>query len=249
MGHPENNLYEEGRHYDLLMPSPNDLPFYLRQAAKYGGPVLELGCGSGRLAIPLALAGVDITGLDIAPGMLDVARNKAELHRVAMQLVQADCRNYSLERQFRLILFANNSLSHLLQRDEIEACLRCVRRNLAPGGRFIVDVFTPSARILARDPAQQFPVGQYDDPDGGGRITVTETSRYDPAAQVNHITWHYQQDGNLKTSRVPLNLRMFYPQEIDLLLDHNGFVIEHKYGDYEERLYSSESLKQLIICR
>jgi hypothetical protein len=57
MGHSERDLYDEGRHYDLLMPGPNDLPFYQRQATKYGGPVLELACGTGRLTIPLRVAG------------------------------------------------------------------------------------------------------------------------------------------------------------------------------------------------
>jgi hypothetical protein len=60
MGPPKKNLYEEGLHYDLLMPGPNDLPFYQRQVAKYGTPVLELGSGSGRLSIPLAAAGVQL---------------------------------------------------------------------------------------------------------------------------------------------------------------------------------------------
>jgi SAM-dependent methyltransferase len=248
MGPPRKNLHEEGLHYDLLMRGPNDLPLYQRQVAKYGTPVLELGCGSGRLSIPLAAAGVDIMGIDVAASMLAVARNKAERHGVAMHFVQADCRSFSLERQFRLIFFANNSLSHLLQRAEVEACLHCVRQHLAPGGRFILDVFTPSARILARDASQQYPVGQYNDPDGGGLITVTETNRYDPATQVNHLTWHYEWEGKLETSSVPLKLRMFYPQEIDALLTYNGFVIEQKYGDYEENSYGSESLKRLIVC-
>jgi SAM-dependent methyltransferase len=248
MGPPKKDLYEEGLHYDLLMPGPNDLQFYQRHAAKYGTPVLELGCGSGRLSIPLAAAGVDITGIDMAASMLAVARNKAGHRGVAIRFVQVDCRSFSLGRQFRLIFFANNSLSHLLQRAEVEACLRCVRQHLAPGGRFIIDVFTPSARILARDATQQYPVGRYDDPDGGGLITVTETSRYDPATQVNHLMWHYQSEGKLEISRVPLKLRMFYPQEIDALLSYNGFVVENKYGDYDENSYGSESPKQLIVC-
>jgi SAM-dependent methyltransferase len=247
MGHCERNLYEDGRHYDLLMPGPNDLPFYQRQVTKYGGPVLELGCGTGRLTIPLNLAGADITGLDVAPAMLEVARSKAQRNGVTISFVQADVRQYSLGREFKLILFADNSLSHLLQREEIEACFHCVHQHLAPEGRFIVDLFTPSLRLLTRDSTQRYPVGQYEDPDGGGRITVTETSQYDPATQVNHIIWHYQQDNKPKTE-VPLRLRMFYPQEIDALLSYNGFTIEHKYGDFEEAPYATNSQKQLIIC-
>lgn len=78
MGHCVRGLYEDGRHYDLLMPGPNDLPFYESQVKKYGEPVLELACGTGRPTIPLRLAGTDITGLDNAPAMLQMARDKAD---------------------------------------------------------------------------------------------------------------------------------------------------------------------------
>lgn len=247
MGHSERSLYEKARHYDLLIPGPNDLPFYQRQVMRYGGPVLELGCGTGRLTIPLKLAGADITGLDIAPDMLEMARLKAERSRVSIQFVQADACDHSLNRQFKLIFFANNSLSHLLRREAVEACFSCVRRHLAPGGRFIVDIFTPNSEILMRGPAERYPVGQYEDPDGRGCITVTETNRYDPVAQVNHLIWYYRQAGKAEVE-IPIKLRMFYPQEIDSLLTHSGFVIEHKYGDFQETPYVSNSPKQLIIC-
>src|SRR5580692_11809206 len=71
------NLYDNARHYDALFPGPKDLPFYQRQIAAHGGPVLELACGTGRLTVPLAAAGVDITGIDRSPSMLEAARDRA----------------------------------------------------------------------------------------------------------------------------------------------------------------------------
>lgn len=242
-------LYDEGRHYDLLMPGPNDLPFYESQANKYGGPVLELACGTGRLTVPLRLAGADITGLDRSREMLEVARSKTERHGTEIEYVHADARSYSLGRLFRLIFIANNSLSHLLRREDVEACLRCVRQHLAPDGRFIVDIFTPSLHFLARDPARRYPVGEYEDPDGCGHVTVSETYKHDPATQVSHSTWHYQREGEPAAWDVSLDMRMFYPQEIDALLIYNGFVIEHKYGDFSETPYAAGSPKQVIVCR
>ncbi len=242
------SLYNDGRHYDLLMPGPNDLPFYRGQVNKYGEPVLELACGTGRLMVPLRVAGADIVGLDCSSAMLNVARGKAARSGVTIELLEGDVRDFSLDRTYRLIYIADNSLSHLLQREDIETCFRCVRRHLAPEGRFIVDIFTPSAHILARDPSQRFPVGEYGDPDDGRRIVVTETTKYDPATQVNHITWYYQKDGG-ESWDVPLKLRMFYPQEIDALLGYCGFTIERKYGDFDERPFGAESAKQLIVCK
>lgn len=243
------SIYENPRHYDLLIPGPNDFAFYRRQIERYGGPALELGCGTGRLTIPLALAGFDITGLDVSSEMLEEA-NRNSCHRgISLQLIQADCRSYSLGRQFSLIIFPNNSLSHLLTLADIESCFHHVRRHLDSEGRFIVDLFTPSARILSRDPAKYYPVGRYEDPDGRGTVVVTETTQYDAATQVNHIVWHYQFNSKPEVLSVPLNLRMFYPQEIDALLAYNGFAIECKYGNYEEEPFNADSPKQLIVCR
>jgi SAM-dependent methyltransferase len=248
VGNLQRGLYDEGRHYDLLMPGPNDLPFYRRQVELYGQPVLELACGTGRLTVPLGQAGFDITGLDVSPAMLAVARAKAERCGATIILSEGNCIDFSLNRKFHLIFIAENSLSHLLERKDVEACFRCVRQHLAPGGRFVVDVFTPSARILARDGAQPYPIGEYEDPDGGGRIRATETSEYDAATQVKHIVWHHERIGKAEHWDVPLKLRMFYPQEIDALLAYNGFVIEHKYGDFNGSPFGAASAKQLIVC-
>jgi SAM-dependent methyltransferase len=231
------------------MPGPHDMPFYRCQAELYGQPVLELACGTCRLTIPLSQAGFDITGLDISPSMLRAARGKAERCGASLTLVQADCTDFSLQRKFQLIFIPQNSLSHLLERTDIEACLRCVRQHLAPGGRFVVDVFTPSVHFLARDGAQPYSIGEYEDPDVGGLIRVTDTFVYDPAAQVRHGVWHYEHVGTGERWDVPVKMRMFYPLELDLLLEHNGFVIEHKYGDFDGSPYGPTSMKQLIVVR
>jgi SAM-dependent methyltransferase len=241
-------IYDDGRHYDLLMPGPNDLPFYRRMVERHGQPVLELGCGTGRLTVALAQDGVDITGLDDAPTMLEEARQKAARAGVSVEFVQGDCRDFALAKQYSLIFFPNNALSHLLTRTDVEACFRSVREHLLRVGRFVVDLFVPSARILGRE-AGRYPVGSYEDPDGRGRVTVTESNQYDSASQVNHITWYYSREGEGEFAAVPLKLRMFFPQEIDALLESNGFAIEEKYGDFEDTPFGSESQKQLIVCR
>lgn len=245
-----HDLYADGRHFDLLFPGNRDMQaFYPRQIARYGGPVLELACGTGRLTIPLALAGAAIVGLDCSMGMLHTAREKARRAGLDLPLVQGDARNFAFARQFRFIFFPANSLCHLLCRDDVEACFDCVRRHLAEDGRFLIDVFVPAIEMLVRDGKQREPVAQYSDPDGQSSILVTQTNRYDPATQINHITWFFQREGDDSETTVPLDLRMFYPQEMDALLEYNGFAIEHKYGDFEERPFGSGSGKQLLVCR
>src|SRR5262249_46089024 len=97
------NIYDEARHYDALFPGPNDLPFYQRQIAACSGPILELACGSGRLTVPLAAAGVDITGIDQSHSMLEAAGKRAARENVRLSFHQGDIRNYDLGRKFGLI--------------------------------------------------------------------------------------------------------------------------------------------------
>ena len=158
-------------------------------------------------------------------------------------------RDYALLREFKLIFISTNSFSHLLEHDEIESCLRCTRDHLAPEGRFVIDIFTPSARMLARDANEAYTVGEYDDPDGKGRVVVTETKRYDVATQVNHAIWRYTNSDTQENWEIPFSLRMFYPQEINALLRYNGFAIENKFGWYDESPYGDASPKQLIVSR
>ncbi|MHC1605716.1 MAG: class I SAM-dependent methyltransferase [Candidatus Methanofastidiosia archaeon] len=241
-------LYSDGRHYDCQHKDfVEDIPFFLRQIKKYGGPVLELACGTGRITIPLAEKGIDITGLDVSEPMLIHAKRKAAAKNVGIEWINADCRSFKLDKKFKLIFFPFNSIAHLHDMESIEACFSRVREHLTAGGRFIIDIFNPRLGLLTRDPAKRYPVAEYPDPDGRGKITITENNIYDAANQINKIKWHYR-IGEDKEVVVELNMRIFFPKELDALLLYNGFTIEAKFGDYDETLFESTSPKQLIIC-
>ncbi len=225
----------------------DDIPFYLHQIDKYGDPVLELMCGTGRVAIPIAEKGVNVVGLDASEPMLQQAKSKAAAKGLDVQWVKADVRDFKLDKKFNVIFIPINSVTHLHDLNSIKACFRCVREHLALDGRFIIDVFTPDLNILIRDPNKRYPVAHYDDPDGGGPVVVTENNVYDPASQINHIKWYHQiDDGDERV--VELNMRILFPQELDELLVYNGFTIEHKFGNYDQSPYDSASPKQLMVC-
>jgi SAM-dependent methyltransferase len=241
------SLYGDGDRYDKIFEGPNDLPFYLEQLKKYGSPVLELACGTGRLALALRKHGAEITGLDLSAPMLQAARKKSSESGLTVEYVLADARSFSLQRRFSLIFIANNSFLHLETRQDIENCLRCVREHLEPDGRFIVDIFTPSIEALARDASKRYSLFEYDRGSALGPVAVSEHSYYDPATQVRHVTWHLDRGGNHQ--EIKFSLRMLFPQEIDALLTYNGFTIEHKYGNFGETPFGPASPHQLIVCR
>ena len=246
------NFYSDAQRYDLVMgayASGDLLNFYRRQVARYGEPVLELACGSGRLTIPLANEGVNITGTDISEDMLNLAKSKASKAQVNIRFVQADVRSFDLGEKFKLIFIPAQSLSHLHTRAEIEDCFACVRRHLSGEGRFLIELFNSSVRMLARETDRRYTVDQYEDPQGGFQVFVTEDVRYDAASQINHIRWFFRDERSKKEKVLSFEMRQFFPQEIDALLWYNGFLIEHKYGSYDEREFSSDAAKQLIISR
>jgi len=103
--------------------------------------------------------------------------------------------------------------------------------------------------MLARKSGRRYPVGQYEDPNAGSQVFVTEEIRYDAASQVNHIRWFFRNEGSNQEKVLSLNMRQFFPQEMDAILWYNDFLIEHKYGNYNDEEFSSDAWKQLIICR
>jgi len=133
----------------------SDVPFFVGYAREANGPVLEIGCGTGRVLVPTAKAGCDITGLDFSEAMLDHCRRKLEREaqdvRRRVKLVQGDMRSFDLEQRFALITIPFRPFQHLLTVEDQLACLACVKRHLAPGGRFILDLFNPSMKALTEE--------------------------------------------------------------------------------------------------
>lgn len=125
-----------------------DEAFYVEEALKAGGPVLELGCGTGRITIPIAEAGVSIVGLDLAPSMLEIARRKiAGLPKATGQLlriVEGDMRTFSLERRFPLAIIPYRAFLHMMTADDQRRALTRIREHLTDGGRLVFNVFDPS---------------------------------------------------------------------------------------------------------
>jgi len=126
-----------------------DVPFYLEEAQRSGGPVLELGVGTGRIAVPIAASGIGVVGVDLSAGMLEVARERADLAGAVVDLRLGDMRDPPVEGVFPLVLIPFRSLLHMETDADRRAVLRVARRLVAPEGRLIFDVFAPDAEDIA----------------------------------------------------------------------------------------------------
>jgi SAM-dependent methyltransferase len=238
------SFYTEAQLYDLFerpFADGNFLNFYKTQIERYGEPVLELGCGTGRLTIPLVKLGFQLKGLDISPEMLALAKEKADAGNVKLDLIKGDMTDFDLGEKFKFIFIPAQSLSHLSDVSEVEKCFECVKNHLDDDGRFLIELFNPSLEILNREAGKLYPQSN------PGDIAVFSRSYYESSTQINHIELFFRE--NDKETILSLPMRQYYPLEIDMLLKYNGFQIEHKYGKHDETIFDADSPKQLIICR
>jgi SAM-dependent methyltransferase len=243
------DIYWDGRHYDLKYRDlKEDIPFYLKKAQEIRDPILELACGTGRITIPLAERGYDVTGLDISEPMLKLARKKALDKGLMIEWIKGDIRDFRLEKKFKLIILPFSSIAHLHDLESIKRCFSCVKEQLTNDGRFIIDYFNPRLDYLLRDPNEQRSITTYPDPDGKGIVEILESNIYDAKNQINRIKWTYM-IGDSMMAEMELNMRIFYPQELDALIRLNGFEIVEKYGNNNETPFESDSSKQVIVCR
>lgn len=243
-------FYSHARLYDLMFPGDGPaVDFYRREADRQGGRVLELGCGTGHKLIPIASAGHPSVGVDLSVEMLAEARRKADERGAAVDWIQGDMRAFDLDRTFDLVFVAANSLLHLHEADDLVECFRSVRRHLAPGARFLFDVFNPSVRLLAEaDGVRRTRESlSFRDPDHG-QVSVDVAETYDAPAQVTRGTWSLSTSAEPDFVVAPLELRSIFPQELPLLLSLGGLRLVERFGDWSGGPLVADSPLQLCVC-
>ena len=238
-----------------------DLEFYGQWAAWVApeearrARVLDLACGTGRVTLALAAMGHQVTGVDAAPAMLALARGKtATLEGGKVRLVEADLRALAGPAalgRFDLALCAINSFTHLTTVDDQLACLRGVHDLLEPAGLLILDLspIPPGGPVpLNGELLQQ---GLWARPDGS-TVAKMVTGTWDPATQIQEVTWIYDvtdSDGVLHRTLLPQPFRYLYRYEAEHLLARAGLTLSQVYGDYDLAPYHADSERLILVAR
>ena len=235
----------DARFYDYYSTGvPGDVRFYVEEAKRAGSPVLELGCGTGRILIPTAQAGIDIVGLDRAPAMLAIAREKlselgAETRR-RIELVESDMRTFWLGRRFKLVTIPYRAFLHLLTPEDQRRALERIRDHLTDDGRLVLNIFDPRLDIIvghfgSLGSALKKEI-EFFHPDTGNRVILWDTRQYDPERQMIEQYWVFEElDGQGKVvakTYIPLTLRYVFRYEMQYLLELCGYQVEALYGDF-----------------
>jgi ubiquinone/menaquinone biosynthesis C-methylase UbiE len=240
-----SDFIHSGDFYDDVNRFADDLPFYLDACVAAGRNVLELCCGTGRLTIPLAESGVSIEGLDRSASMLARAKAKADTAGVAVTWHQGDMRCFELKSRYGLVMLPFNSLQLLYGVDDVLGVFSGVRAHLAPGGRFVFDVFNPDFHYIHSREEQWTLVQAYTASDGTD-TEISERCQYDAAAQVNRVVWQIRHGSSVREE--PLHMRCYFPLEMQALIRLAGFRCLETYGSFSREPFVSNSAKQIFIC-
>ncbi|MFN2210340.1 MAG: class I SAM-dependent methyltransferase [Candidatus Promineifilaceae bacterium] len=244
--------------YDYVVPYRGrpDVDFFVEAAQESGGPVLEVGCGTGRVLIPTARAGIEISGLDLSQHMLamchaNLAQEAPEVQdRVDLQL--ADMRDFELGRTFALVTIPFRPFQHLTTVDDQMTCLRTIHRHLQPDGKLILDLFNPklealTERKLGEEHALEEP---FEMPDGRrvrrGHV-VTERDIFEQVLRAELIYYVTYPDGREERLVHAFPMRWLYRFEAEHLLARCGFEVEALYADYDKSPYGSQYPGELIF--
>jgi SAM-dependent methyltransferase len=235
--------------YDLEYVHDHDVPFWLALAEREGGPIVEWGAGTGRLAIPLAEAGFDLTGVELSGRMLEKGRGRSK----ALEWVHGDMRSARLERKFKLAICAFNSLLCLLSLDDALAFLRNAREHLEPGGLLGIEVsaFSPEELVdppggprLQHDFTRELPDGRLD------RFSV---SRYDAASRILAMRLFYElydASGEMQETRAhDLTIRVTGRDDLGLMLRLAGLEVEALYGGFDGETFTADSDHLIVLAR
>lgn len=248
------SLYDPfARYYDAdFREYQDDQPFYREMVRRTGGPVLELMCGTGRVLLPLAETGVAVTGVDISPAMLAIAREQADEAGISgyVTLLEADVRYVELPaNHFAFAFVAVNSFMHLETVADQLATLATARHALTRKGTLVLDLFNPDpAEILREDNRLVVDRDYYLD---GNHVQKFVAIDSDAAEQLSRVTYIYDEtnpDGQLTRRTMHFNLRWFYRFEIEHLLLRAGFTLRAVYGSYELDPYLSGCPRLIVVA-
>ena len=254
------NLFRAAADYYDIDPRgvhSDDIPFYIEIAEDMGAKnILELGCGTGRVSIPIAEAGFSIYGIDLSEEMLKVFANKLHNLDQAVQAkitsIHGDMADFNLNMQFDLIIIPFRAFQSLTAEEQQIGCLRCVYDHLTEKGRFIVDVFLPYANLDESWIADENVNFETTLPNSGAKIKRTDLrKKIDVKNQVIYpdlIYYITYPDGKQETIVEELCLKYYYHDQIQRLLIENNFTICAEYGYYDKRKIG-EGSEQIFVCK
>lgn len=226
-----------------------------RLTREIDAPILEVGCGTGRLLLALAQAGHTLTGLDISEVALSIARTKLDAAGLTAQvpLYRTDMRDFDLpQKDFAAALLPLNTFMHCHTIEDQLATLRTIHKHLQPFGQLVIDLFHPDPLMLAEVDSRLYFEAETMDESTSHTIQWYWRHEIDLAEQMRHLTYildEINREGQVRRVAIPFSLRFVYRFELELLLTMSGYATELIYGGYDLDPFDSHSPRMIIIAR
>jgi SAM-dependent methyltransferase len=250
------SLEQIAKYYDLIHGQlVEDVPMWERLTEEIDASILEIGCGTGRLLLPLAQAGHTLTGIDLSEVALRSARAKLEAAYLAhhVSLHQVDMRDFELShKDFAAALLPLNTFMHCHSQAEQVATLQAIHGHLQPDGILIVDLFYPDPLMLAEVDGRLYFEAETVDHRSGHAIQWYWRHDIDLANQMRHLTYILDEvdaGGQVRRITLPFSLRFVYRFEMELLLAMSGFVVDTIFGSYDLEPFDSHSSRMIFVAR
>ncbi|WP_414837668.1 class I SAM-dependent methyltransferase [Candidatus Nanosalina sp. VS9-1] len=233
--------------YDIVSESKSDgrdVEFYVEEASKVDGKVLEVACGTGRIYLEMLEAGVDAYGIDISEAMLEILREKAESRGLEPEVEKANMQDFDLDEKFSLIMIPYRSFHHNLTVDDQLATLETIYEHLEDGGKFILNFYCPDFEFISENYGEEL----RSDIEGHPELELVEFNEFvDPVDMIIEFEKKVLEDGEVKWSSTGKS-KMTTKTEFELLLRNSSFSEWNVYGGFDlEELENSEQEMVWII--
>lgn len=249
----DRHPYSRPELYDLEYTDyAEDLDHYLA-IARGRRTVLELGCGTGRLTIPLAKTGAYVHGVDLSAPMLDhlarKLRSESDAVRLRIRTEVGDFRTFDAPARYPLVLLPFNAIHHCTSADEVLTTLTRARQALAPGGLFAMDAYLPDPTLYARHPEGRYEERTFTDPRTGETLVSWEEGWWDDEHRIHNVVYVYVKQASGAEERVHLQLHMRDLDELEDLIDAAGLEVISAASDFRGSPLRSSSLKWVGLLR
>lgn len=232
-----------------------DIPFYMGYAQKTGGEVLELGCGTGRVAMALARQGIRVTGLDLSKEMLDVFKAKLEAEpdlRDKITIVHGDMASFNFKKKFQLVIAPFRAFQALTEDADVASSLCCIRECLSDGGLFIVNTFNPRP-VMDESWCYQEEIQweRIDEKTGNHIVKKTWGDKIDPVKQIIYPHFAYKvtfTDGREESFIEDLQLKYYYEPQLQAVIETAGMQIVEKFGWYDYKSIVEAHRELIFVC-
>ena len=245
----ENTIYHDPQRYDdQYWWKKNDVEFWKNiYNNQSGNEVLELGCGTGRLATPIIREGAKYTGVEISKEFTEHAEQKIIQEGLAPNIQTADFRNFNLHKKYDIIFIGFNTFLHLLTNKDAMNFLSSVKKHMHSDTLFYIDILVPDPLFIYRDD-KRIKNLEYIDSQTGKITYVDEICNYNSKTEINKVTWIYYTEKNKDEKEYHFSMRMYFPDTMNRLIIDSGLYIQNMWGNYESDDFNENSELQIYEC-